>query len=360
MADLNFMGPTKQNKVTFEVSALYNFFCSLSCINQDLDGLTGWIPKMKAEMPGKLLDDCRFYSHPALQMYDPTFNNMKDFLRYLESIEPGKIIERDLDSLEKKYRHYIEDEDFPSRDDLMTDRKLYREVLEKLYCCKGHDVEDDLIEKEFDKFGDIESYKRELINFIRTMWDYYFEEEWKREVSHVQSSAEAFASLDFGNKTTNDIVKQIIERDEIPDIIQESIDKGLEVIFIPSPHIGPYLLLISEDETMVRIMTKTRIPEGAVYRSIVMERSELLMQLNGLSDDTRLQILRMTSEEEAVTTQKVMDKLKLSQSSASRHLIQLTALGFLSARPEDRVKRYKINRNKTDSVFKLFNDFLKV
>ena len=359
MADFNFMGPAKQNKVTFEVSALYNLFCSLSCINQDLEGLTGWIPKMKSELPGKLLDDCRFYTHPALQIYDNKFSNMKDFLEYLERIEPEEIIERELDSLEKKFRHYVEEEDFPSHDDLMIDRKLYREVIEKLYYCKGHDVEDDLIEKGFDKFSDTESYKKELINFVRTMWDYYFEEEWKREVSHVQSSVEAFGSLDFGSKTTNDIVKQIIERDEIPDILQESIDKGLEIIFIPSPYIGPYLLLISEDETTVRVMTKARIPEGAVNRSIAMERSELLMQLNSLSDDTRLQILRMASEGEAVTTQKVMDELKLSQSSASRHLNQLTALGFLSARPEDRVKRYKINRNKIDSVFKLFNDFLR-
>jgi len=359
VADFNFMGPAKQNKVTFEVSALYNFFCSLSCINQDLEGLTGWIPKMKSELPGKLLDDCRFYTHPALLLYDTTFNDSKDFLEYLEKIEPEEIIEKELDSLEKKYRHYVEDMDFPSRDELVNNRKLYKEVIEKLYCCKGHDVEDDLIEKGFNKFADIEIYKRELVNFVRTMWDYYFEEEWKREVSHVQSSVEAFDSLDFGSKSTNDIVKQIIERDEIPHILQESIDKGQDVIFIPSTHIGSYLLLISEDEKMVRVMTKARIPEGAVNRSIDMERSDLLIQLNGLSDDTRLQILRMASEGEAVTTQKVMDELKLSQSSASRHLNQLTAIGFLSARPEDRVKRYKINKNKIDSVFKLFNDYLR-
>jgi DNA-binding transcriptional ArsR family regulator len=359
MSDLNFMRPAKKNNVTFQFSPLYNFFCSLSCLNQDLEGLTGWLPGMKSELPEKLLKDCHFYTHPALLLYDNSVTEMKDYLDQLEEIEPEEMIRLELDALEKKYKLYLDTDDFPEREELMNDRQVYRDVIEKLYSCKGMEFDSGLTDREFDKFGNTAEFKSELINFVRTMWDYYFESEWNKEADHVQSSVDAFNSLNFGNKSVEEIVKQIIERDEIPEIFKEYMEKGLEIIFIPSPHIGPYLLLIHDDEKTMRIMTRARIPEGAVTRSLSMERSELLMKLNGLSDDTRLQILRMASGGEAVTTQMVMDELKLSQSSASRHLNQLTAIGFLAARPEERVKRYKINRSKIDSVFKLLNDFLR-
>jgi DNA-binding transcriptional ArsR family regulator len=49
----------------------------------------------------------------------------------------------------------------------------------------------------------------------------------------------------------------------------------------------------------------------------------------------------------------------LSQSSASRHLRQLTASGFLSERRRDVAKCYSLNKERIDDTMHALKDFLR-
>ena len=109
---------------------------------------------------------------------------------------------------------------------------------------------------------------------------------------------------------------------------------GLEhIIFIPSAHTGPYLInLGGHSETKVRFLFGARIPEGAPIRLPALNRSELLMRLNALANDTRLLILELLAKKGELGTPDIVAQLELSQSAASRHLEHLTVTGYLTAR----------------------------
>jgi DNA-binding transcriptional ArsR family regulator len=54
-----------------------------------------------------------------------------------------------------------------------------------------------------------------------------------------------------------------------------------------------------------------------------------------------------------------MTKLDLSQSSASRHLGQLSATGYLIVQHRDGVKHFRINRERIDDSFGALKEFLR-
>jgi DNA-binding transcriptional ArsR family regulator len=110
------------------------------------------------------------------------------------------------------------------------------------------------------------------------------------------------------------------------------------------------MILFEFDGRRAFIVGRARVPEGASVHSAVLDRSDLLMRLDALSDDTRLRIVEMATRDGTITTQMVMDELELSQSSASRHLTQLAATGILSVDGSERTKRYRTNPRRIDDL----------
>ncbi|MBN1877236.1 MAG: winged helix-turn-helix transcriptional regulator [Anaerolineae bacterium] len=67
------------------------------------------------------------------------------------------------------------------------------------------------------------------------------------------------------------------------------------------------------------------------------------MRLDALSDDTRLRILKLLSEHGELASQDIMTHLELSQSATSRHLKQLSMIGYLQERRCNGAKCYALN-----------------
>ena len=84
----------------------------------------------------------------------------------------------------------------------------------------------------------------------------------------------------------------------------------------------------------------------------------MLVRLNALADDTRLSILEMLVAEEELCAQDFINRLDLSQSSASRHLRQLTASGFLNERRRDVAKCYSLNSERIEDTMKALKRLL--
>jgi ArsR family transcriptional regulator len=82
----------------------------------------------------------------------------------------------------------------------------------------------------------------------------------------------------------------------------------------------------------------------------MLSRSDLLNQLNALADDTRLHIIELVSGEGELRAQEIIARLGLSQSSASRHLRQLTATGYLIERRGEAGKIYSLNRDRIEDT----------
>jgi ArsR family transcriptional regulator len=75
-----------------------------------------------------------------------------------------------------------------------------------------------------------------------------------------------------------------------------------------------------------------------------------LVRLSALADDTRLQILDLLAVEGELRAQDIIDRLGISQSSASRHLSQLAATGYLHVHRCEGAKCYSLKRERIDDT----------
>jgi DNA-binding transcriptional ArsR family regulator len=106
-------------------------------------------------------------------------------------------------------------------------------------------------------------------------------------------------------------------------------------------------------------MFGARLPAGARVQSPALSRSELLVRLNALADDTRLEILELMTKHEELCAQDIITLLNLSQSSASRHLRQLSATGYLIERRRDVAKCYSLNLDRVEDTLQALRRFMK-
>jgi DNA-binding transcriptional ArsR family regulator len=141
---------------------------------------------------------------------------------------------------------------------------------------------------------------------------------------------------------------------------EEDLRNIRELVFIPSAHIGPYVRLVSrKEESIGYLIFGARLPEGTRVQSAALTRSELLVRFNALADDTRLQIIELLTEHDELCAQDIINLLDLSQSSASRHLRQLTATGYLTERRREVAKCYSLNIDRVEDTLQALRRFLK-
>jgi DNA-binding transcriptional ArsR family regulator len=174
----------------------------------------------------------------------------------------------------------------------------------------------------------------------------------------LQESVDSFMSLDFIGMSTTEIVRKVTTREILPDDWGSWLEDIEEVILIPSAHIGPYLFVFECDERTARIIFGARVPKGASVSSSSLHRSELLMRLNALADDTRLHILELIAEEGELGAKEIITRLDLSQSSASRHLRLLSATGYLIERRREGAKVYRLNRDRIKNTVRSIEKFV--
>jgi DNA-binding transcriptional ArsR family regulator len=103
------------------------------------------------------------------------------------------------------------------------------------------------------------------------------------------------------------------------------------IVFVPSPHIRPYLMHFGHI-SVVRMLFGARFPQKEESGATGLERADLLVQLRALADETRLRILDLLLDRGELYAQEIIAQLDLTRSSASRHLSQLSATGYLIER----------------------------
>jgi DNA-binding transcriptional ArsR family regulator len=102
----------------------------------------------------------------------------------------------------------------------------------------------------------------------------------------------------------------------------------------------------------------TRLPEAGADSSSALSRSDLLVRLSALTDDTRLRMLALLSGQSELCSQDIMTQLRLTQSATSRHLRQLSAAGYVVERRREGAKCYTLNRDRVRETFRALDRFL--
>jgi DNA-binding transcriptional ArsR family regulator len=209
---------------------------------------------------------------------------------------------------------------------------------------------------------DASRFKHMAVSHLYKLWTEVLSPEWDRAQPDLERIVAAYREVDYGALTLIEALRLVAGR-EMPSWWHEKYGSVREVVFIPSPHIGPYMVALGKPPAM-RVIFGARMPKNIVARPSItppktLGRAEILVRLQALTDETRLRILELLTQEDELCAQDIIDKLDLSQSSVSRHLGQLTAGGYLTERRRNVAKCYSLNSARIEETLGAIAAFLR-
>jgi ArsR family transcriptional regulator len=199
--------------------------------------------------------------------------------------------------------------------------------------------------------------QRQVSAFLARLWDDLgLSHEWARSLPLLREAVSAFQKQHYGHLTAMEAVRAVTGRDlsALDDPIFALAER---IVFVPSTQIGPYVSGMMRGTTLF-LLFGARLPRGARSATTALSRAELLIRLNALADDNRLHILELLTQHDELCAQEIIEALELSQSSASRHLSQLSAAGYVTERRRDVNKCYSLNGERVNEVLNALNTFL--
>jgi DNA-binding transcriptional ArsR family regulator len=363
MADQNFvLAPaTAIVSVNIALEPVYNIVNSLMLLShpEERSGFSPWVNQTAANLPPELEHNHRLIFKALSAAVEPevSWANFPTFVDYLAAED--SIVLRD-----KAIRWMCEEElgglEPLDPETVLSDRQAYLDFIERIHVKKaaekGLTFEPEYYIEAHALLNNPTALQNLIVSHLRTMWDTYMAAEWERTLPMLQESVDAFQQLDYSQMTALEAIRVVTGRD-FRGIWDEW---GKELIFVPSPHIGPYVTRFDAEKNVKSwIVFGARLPEGARVSSPALSRSELLVRLSALADDTRLQILELLTHHDELCAQDVIEMLDLSQSAASRHLRQLTATGYLLERRREVAKCYSLNPQRVDDTLRALKRFLR-
>jgi DNA-binding transcriptional ArsR family regulator len=349
-------------KVSFAVEPAMNVFESLSLLSstEELSGLNEWVEQtVKTLSPEQRRVNDMIFSISGCLRPNTTLS-LPDFPAYIRSLEtedPASFLHRGFEWL---FKEPLPDESLPDMEGLLSDVDLFIQYIERWHRIKkaekGYVLNPQPFRNVHPYLQKPEAFKALTINHMKTMWESVLKPEWERKLPILQESVDAFTAMDYHDMTAVEAIRAVTGRD----VSYLDWKWGENMIFVPSPHMGPYITpFTSDDEKTMWLMFTVRMPQGVRGRTTDLSRSELNMRLSALADDTRLRILELVSERGELCAQDIITLLDLSQSAASRNLRQLTATGYLIERRRETAKCYTLNHDRVDDTLKAVRRFLR-
>jgi len=255
-------------------------------------------------------------------------------------------------------------DDLPSSTEAMQSETAYIDALKRHYAkkneAKGYDIQVDEREailmygliQQPDKLHAI------AIDHLTMMWERFVADEWAKRKPTLQEAHNAHVQMDYDGLSAFEVIDAVTGRD-MRGHFNEYLERSDVVVMSPSPHVGPYIGFHEDKRNRVtHLFYRARLPKGVTSTSKALNRSELLVRLNALADDTRLQMIELLMEHGELCAQDFINLLDLSQSSASRHLRQLTASGYLKERRKEVAKCYQLNTDRIDDTLSALRGYL--
>lgn len=322
------------------------------------DGYDAWLVETR-----KALTDEEWLNHTVAMKASyghVTFTESMTFPEYVEQLK-----QVDPQTMATQATAWIDQhEHIPSAKDTLKDEDTYIDVMRKYHDykreVKGYDVRFD--EHEWRMMYRYLQVPDELhtlvIDHLTMMWDRFLEAEWTKRKAVLEESVKAHAAMDYSGMSPYEVIEAVTGRD-MRDAFSEYINRSKVMIMSPSPHVGPFIGF-NEDEKnrILHLFFRPTMPKGTQTASPALNRTELQARLSALADDTRLRMIELLIEHEELCAQDFINQLDLSQSSASRHLRQLTASGYLKERRQEVAKCYRLNTDRIEDTLSALRQFL--
>jgi len=278
-----------------------------------------------------------------------------DFLKHFATLDANTLRDNAISWLHQY-------EGFPGVEAVLQTEETLVGFMAHIAAQKGRKHEDAYIRKSYPYLADPALMKATMIEHMAYLWETFLEKEWSRHETRLRQSVEAYRQIDFGTfKSAYEAVEAITGRDmRYAESMKEVLEGYRRFVFVPSPYLGPYLSWHHEphsDWKEAVILFGPRQSEGVKKSPFASKRAELLVWMNALADDTRLQMVEMMLEEGEICAQDFIDRLQLSQSSASRHLRQLVTAGLITSRRQDVAKCYMLNQSRMGEFVQAIQHF---
>jgi ArsR family transcriptional regulator len=365
MSDQEFIFAPPAIELTFAIKPVDLLITSLMLIDPAVgvgDGLAEWVERTRDALSDERQLTHRMVFLTMMKGIDPEseFPDFPSYIQHVEALAPTDI----RDNIVAGYYNHLQDvtddagETSPAA--MLTDRqeflRVIRETVGAKHAKRGHDFDIAPYAETHKLLSDPTALHAFIVEHLHYMWEYHLRDEWERTLPMLEESVEAFRQLDYSGMTALEAVRVVTGRDL--STIWPNLEDHRSLVFMPSPHIGPYVSHFARDNQAYLIFG-ARMPEGVQAKTAALTRSELLTQLNALADDTRLTILEMLTHEEELFAQDIMTRLNLSQSSASRHLRQLSATGFLVEKRREVAKYYSLHKERVEDTLHALRNFLR-
>lgn len=363
MANLELISPQKTATFSFATAPAHNLLCSLFLLNEDKDEISEWVTQTKRRLTNEQLEANKLTAALASRFLGGTsWESFSDWITHLEGYNAIEMRDWMIEDFRKACGQITDTslDDLPTAAAILADEEIYLALYEEVYIHKSPEkkCDCDAHRKEFQLYQQPNALKELLVSHLTWMWNEFYQNEWQRALPLLEDSIQAFQSVQLFGNSTEDALRSITGREQMPQIWDHWIATVENVIVIPSIHIGPYLMTIDKTENTVWLIVRAHIPEGASVSSPSLTRSELLMRLSALSNETRLQILELLNTKGELNASDIQNQLELTQSATSRHIQQLFATGYLHQRRLEGVKHYRIHHQRIANTAKALTGFL--
>lgn len=351
--------PTKTVDVTFSLEPAYSCIGSLSLLDMadDFSGLGEWVYQTAKGLSPQQLRTNQLVLHDTyVHLVDASLSSFPEWLDNLAAKDATSMRDRAFQEWLRGVSRKVDGE-IPTPSELLADQNVYLSLVERFLTLKGNPYERSFWEQIYNLLIDPQTRLNQSVAHLRSMWDEVLSQEWERNLPMLEESISAFESLGLSGLTAAEALNQVVLRAQIPQESMNWLANLDHITFIPSAHTGPYLIQLGgPSDTSVYFLFGARIPEGASVQMPELSRSELLMRLNALANDTRLSILELLGQTGEMGTPDIIAKLELSQSAGARHLEHLTATGFLITRRHQGTNLYRLNPDRIDYTFQVLKE----
>jgi len=347
---------TAQKEIEVSLSATQNIFESMVLLakKEHAPGIHEWISKTRKKLSKTELENHELaligFNYALLpEQGEVTF---PAYLNQLEKTDATALRDKMLNAYAGLWQKSTPEVDW---DDVLSSPNNYIEFLLSRF---GEELVDVKLETlAYDYVINPPTMKDFLVGHMTWIWKTHFEAEWRRVEPMLLNSVRSFRGINFDNMTRTEVANYVIGQDVSDTKWCQHMDKAEQIVFIPHPHIGPYVHT-NVINNVLHIFFGARQPEGTGERIPDLDRNEIVAKLSALADDTRLHILQLVAERGEIRVHDILEVINLSQPSVSRYLTQLTAAGYLQERRENGAKVYALNKDRIDKTLKAVNAFL--
>jgi len=343
---------------TIDVSLVptHNIFQSMMLLAKEDDhpGIHEWIGKTRDRMAKKEFEDHQLAVIGFFYALFPEEGQITfpAYLNHLEKTDATVLRDKMLNTYATMWQQEAPPVDWY---EVLASPENYIEFLRSRF-----DDEHVIVEietKAYELVTDPPAMKEFLVRHMNWVWETHFAAEWKRVEPMLKESVRLFKKTDLSSMPRTEAASFVTGQDVNEAKWCQKLDEAERVVFIPNPHIGPYVHAAITNNTL-QVVFGARQPDGITERIPELDRTEIVSRLSALADDTRLHILQLVAERGEARVQEIMEVINLSQPSVSRYLTQLTATGYLQERRESGAKVYALNKDRIDKTLKAVNAFL--